>query len=78
MRTHANDPISHMTADQDLWCKFIGLTKREYFAVHIMAGDLGSQSEEVGVVTAGYKAHLAQAERAVSLADALIEKLNTN
>jgi hypothetical protein len=81
MKTNPNEPINlngqgYWNDEMNKTHGGVGLTKREYFASQIIAGDLASQSEEVGIVTANYSSHLGQARRAVSLADALIEALN--
>lgn len=76
MKTYANEPITLTTIEQDQWAKFSGLTKREYFALHIMSGDLANQSNETGIVTKDRSSKLHQARRAVEMADCLIDALN--
>ncbi len=67
MKTEPNEPINHVTIDQDQWCKFVGLTKREYFAALILQGMHASTPNSVRQSCAFF---------AVKEADKLIEELN--
>lgn len=69
MKTQANDPISHMTGDEDILNKFMGLTKREYFAA------LALQGLTSAMAIRNYK-NSEIAQIAVAQADALIAELN--
>jgi len=67
MNTNPNETMSHMTIDQEQLQKYIGLTKREYFAAMALQGFLASEEK-------GYPNQFTNS--AVQAADALIAALN--
>ncbi len=69
--TYANGEAFPTTHEQNLG----GLTKREYAAIHILAGLVGTQLHEGGMLD-GVSAHRAAAvELAVDMADRLMRSL---
>lgn len=62
---NANEPAMPLALDKSHHTAYIGLTKREYFAAKAMQG----------LLTEGYTDYSELSERAIKIADDLLEKL---
>lgn len=69
MKTHSNEPINSIPDLNNHPSDWYGLTKREYFAAMAMQGIISNPNNH-------YVTSYSIAERAVQIADALIEQLN--